>query len=295
MGARLLEIPGLVWRGRDWCRSGVLRLIAVVGVPLRPVTRAHLPARRPDVVDYFFPFLRIHRTSLEVSKMSTKRCWMICLAMTLIVTISLADTIKLKNGSVIKGKVTTYGDREFTVLLDLGSTTKKSGSRMVIAVDDVESILFDSEAPPPVVMQDATDKGRVETPVSAPRNTDPGAPAVAEKSVAVIAAADWTSSEIKVMRGQRVSITATGQIGLGGGRRTGPEGITVNDQDKLVSSSPTGALIAVIGDDNNDFITIGAGGEFTAQRDGVLFLSVNEGNLKDNSGSFSARIKVYPR
>ena len=228
--------------------------------------------------------------------MSTKRCWMI--GFTLLIGISLtsvwADTIKLKNGSVIKGRVTTYGDREFTVLLDLGSTSKKgSGSRMVISIDDVESIQFDSEPPPPAVMQDAA--GRVETPVSAPRNSDPGTPPLTEKSVSVIAAADWTSTEIRVMKGQKVSITASGQVGLGGGRKSGPEGIATNDQDKLVSSSPTGALIAVIGDDNNDFITIGAGGEFTAQRDGVLFLSVNEGNLKDNSGSFSARIKVYSR
>ena len=57
---------------------------------------------------------------------------------------------------------------------------------------------------------------------------------------------------------------------------------------------PTGALIAVIGDDNNDFIYIGAEREFTAQRDGALFLGVNEGDLSDNSGSFTVKIEIRP-
>jgi hypothetical protein len=55
---------------------------------------------------------------------------------------------------------------------------------------------------------------------------------------------------------------------------------------------PTGGLIAVIGDDNDNFIFIGKTGEFVAQRSGRLFLSVNEGNLKDNAGTFSARVEI---
>jgi hypothetical protein len=54
----------------------------------------------------------------------------------------------------------------------------------------------------------------------------------------------------------------------------------------------TGSLIAVISDDNDDFILIGARREFTAQRDGVLFLGVNEGNLNDNTGAFDAVIEA---
>ena len=54
----------------------------------------------------------------------------------------------------------------------------------------------------------------------------------------------------------------------------------------------TGALIAVIGDDNDDFILIGRSKDFVAQRDGVLFLGVNEGNLSDNSGNFDIVIEA---
>jgi hypothetical protein len=57
---------------------------------------------------------------------------------------------------------------------------------------------------------------------------------------------------------------------------------------------PTGALIAVIGDDNNDFIYIGRERTFIAQRDGALFLGLNEGDLSDNTGAFDVRIEISP-
>jgi len=50
----------------------------------------------------------------------------------------------------------------------------------------------------------------------------------------------------------------------------------------------------VVGDDNNDFIYIGSDREFTASRDGALFLGINEGNLDDNSGSYSAKVEIFP-
>jgi hypothetical protein len=53
-------------------------------------------------------------------------------------------------------------------------------------------------------------------------------------------------------------------------------------------------LIAVIGDDNDEFLWIGNEREFVASRDGALFLGVNEGNLNDNSGNFDVRIEIRP-
>ena len=64
------------------------------------------------------------------------------------------------------------------------------------------------------------------------------------------------------------------------------------DSEKLMRTEATGALIAVIGDDNDDFIFIGARREFIAQRDGVLFLGVNEGNLSDNTGAYDVVIEA---
>ncbi len=225
----------------------------------------------------------------------------------------VADTIKLKNGSVIKGKVITFNEREFTVSLDTGTSSKRTTSRLVLAVDDVESIQFDGSDAPVASFSNSTDPSKdsaskepPKTVVIAPTFTNTAPPAatqptpppdapLADKTVSVVAAADWTSSEIRVKKGQRVSINASGQIELGSGRRTGPEGTNVPDQKKLIANTPTGALIAVIGDDNDEFITVGPQSSFIADREGILFLSVNEANLRDNGGSFVARIRVFTK
>ncbi len=59
-------------------------------------------------------------------------------------------------------------------------------------------------------------------------------------------------------------------------------------------NEPTGALIAVVGDDNDEFLFIGASREFRAPRDGRLFFGVNEGKLDDNTGTYDALIEVEP-
>ena len=251
-----------------------------------------------------------------------------CLIATIVLLSSLvlADTIKLKDGSVYKGKVVSYNQRKFTIIIYVGS----SSSQHVIPVEEIESVEFDAsdtgaprslstaiiaEANPP-----RTEKPRVEPPANQPRVTEPSttteaketpantaptansgtlnpetgeAPGIlAERSVSIAAAADWTSTEVRVQRGQRVSITASGEVDLGNNQRSSPAGIALNDTRKLMLNRPTGGLIAVIGDDNDDFVFIGNSSEFTATHSGVLFLSVNEGNLKDNNGSYIAKIKV---
>jgi hypothetical protein len=103
----------------------------------------------------------------------------------------------------------------------------------------------------------------------------------------------WTNAGWVVKKGQRIRITGAGRISLGGGLYSNPGGLsTLTDKDKLIQSQATGGLIAVIGDDNNDFIFVGNSKEFTATRDGALFLGINEGNLNDNSGSFDVTIEV---
>jgi sRNA-binding regulator protein Hfq len=272
------------------------------------------------------------------------------------VGVAQADTIYLKNGSVIKGKVTNFAEDQFTVLLDAGGG--RYMSRATIYTGDVSRIEFDSapgsEAAPRESARDAqptstqTDPPRTsapETPAGQPRDTEstrpektnteksrstkaksektkseksepersepekttpPPAPAESEQprktetptrtlEVEVAAKQDWTSTRILLNRGDRVVINATGTVNLdaAGTRTSGPEGTELADQRKLMADQPTGALIAVIGADNDDFIFVGRSVEFTATRSGLLFLSVNEGLLSDNNGSFKAVIEVY--
>lgn len=230
----------------------------------------------------------------------------------------LADVIKLKDGSVLKGKVTSYNQRKFTIVVYIGGAS----SQHVVPVDEIESVEFDGveamagaaprndvtappaevSAPPPVAAEPERPVNREPAPVAAPANEQPSQPAsegdaglaatLAEKSVSVAAAADWTSTEIRVQKGQRISISASGEIDLGDNKRSGPAGQASDDRRKLIPDRPTGALIAVVGDDNDDFFYVGNSSEFVARHNGILFLSVNEGNLKDNSGAFTARVKV---
>ena len=247
------------------------------------------------------------------------RLIVVLVAATCLGIVASADTLKLKNGSVIKGKVVSFGQGEFTVLLDLGGSSKRSTSRMIIAAEDVESIEFDGtdsvpsgantereparevarETPPPTTSSAAPKTVAAPTP---PASEEPAAAesaskstsmaVIAEKEVRVAAAADWSSTEIRVTKGQTIVIEATGEVELGGGLKSGPTGITKADPRKLMSNRPTGSLIAVIGDDNDNFIFVGKQVEFTAVNSGILFLSINEGDLKDNSGSFIASVRV---
>jgi hypothetical protein len=228
---------------------------------------------------------------------------------------AFGDTIKLKDGSVLKGKVVSYGQGKFTIIVYIGGTP----SRYVLSVDEIDSVEFDpttdlSSASGGITANPGTTTPAVDSsggsraadpsPAAAPTSTPTPAndlpPTAAgglltpatEKSVDVAAAADWVSTGIRVQRGQRIAIDANGEIGLGNNKRSGPDGLNLSDPRKLIPNRPTGGLIAVVGDDNDDFVYIGASGEFVATHNGVLFLSINEGNLKDNSGAFSARIKV---
>lgn len=226
----------------------------------------------------------------------------------MLVTVSVAaDTIKLKDGSILKGKVVSYSQRKFTIMVYIGGNS----TQYVIPVEDVESVEFDvSEvaAAVPKVATEAAAPARVEAApaaeplkeaapaaAAAPPVTDEsrgGGTLVAEKTVSVPAAADWTSTEIRVQRGQRIVISASGEVDLGDNQRTGPDGINTADSRKLLPGKATGGLIAVVGDDNDDFIFIGSNSEFVAPHNGILFLSVNEGNLKDNNGAFVARVRI---
>ena len=238
----------------------------------------------------------------------------VCLAaVSLIGSSSLADTVKLRDGSILKGKVVSYTQRKFTIEVYIGGAI----SQHVVPVEEVESVEFDqsdqgaiSRAEPLGASQSPAAPPRGGIPRdNAPRDnapevttpepgTPPGVdnagalPVIAEKTVSVAAAADWTSTEIRIQRGQRIVITATGEVDLGDSQRTGPDGISLADSRKLVAARPTGSLIAVVGDDNDDFIFVGSAIAFVAPHNGILFLSVNEGNLKDNTGAFVARVKV---
>jgi hypothetical protein len=261
---------------------------------------------------------------------------------------ALGDTIRLKDGQVIRGQIVTFRDQQFTVLIGSGAGGRRS--RVTVYIDDIDSIEFDSagvaaDAPtspgdpytPPAESARTTqttppprasDQRQTQRPptlggdggTSNTGNTNAGRPAggsvppistqqtspaggggqSAFFPIRVRVRADntangWTDSGLMVRKGQKLRISATGRVSLGEGRFSTPTGLPrVVDTEKLMRNEPTGELIAVIGDDNDEFIPVGANREFYAPRDGRLFLGVNEGKLEDNTGSYDAVIEVEP-
>ena len=285
-----------------------------------------------------------------------KRYILLPVLLALVAQVAEADTIHLKNGSILKGKVASFADEQFVVMLDTGSG--RYLSRAMVYIGDVARIEFDgapaasadpaqpsvrsndtparvvvapdiprSESPrntqpaetqplretnPPEV-EPAPVKERVKEPepepekpaatnpspepseTERPSSTRKSAGPVRTVTIDVVARRDWTSTGLIVKRGDRLRISATGTVTLDpvNGQTSGPEGASqISDPKKLMPDYPTGALIGVISSDNDDFIFIGRSSEFTAKRDGLLFLSVNEGTLGDNTGTYKAVIEV---
>ena len=214
---------------------------------------------------------------------------------------ALADTIRLKDGSVLHGQVVGFKDQQFTVLLGSGARGRKS--RITVYMEDVESIEFDSTG---VSGNTSDDTSNNQPSYQPPANNQPSYPPPTTNPnssstffpVNVRVRADnanngWTNTGLVVRRGQRLRINASGRVSLGNNRFATPDGLAnIPDRDKLMRNQPTGGLIAVIGDDNDDFIFVGRSRDFVVQRDGVLFLGVNEGNLSDNSGNYEVVIEA---
>jgi len=222
--------------------------------------------------------------------------------------LTFADTVRLKDGSIIKGKIISFGGGKFIVTMGEGARRKQ----LTFAAGEVESIQFDQERAPQLSASKnnpANDQKSQNTPAiipakiiarddtnaaNQPKSSEPMKPIEWRIKVLADATANgWTNSGWVVKKGQRIRITGDGKVTLGRGQSSPPSGLpTLEDQQKLLKNVATGALIAVIGDDNNDFIYVGAEREFTATRDGALFLGINEGHLEDNSGAYDVKVEI---
>ena len=110
----------------------------------------------------------------------------------------------------------------------------------------------------------------------------------------------WTDTGVDVQAGDLVRIQAIGGVTPGAGRPVdGPDG----DPDPALRTSPPNipelpdtrhaALIGRFTDTGTPFL-VGSGAEVRAERDGRLFLGINDLGLENNTGSFVATIEVAP-
>jgi len=191
---------------------------------------------------------------------------------------AFADVLYLKNGSVLRGSFVGYENGKF--IFETG------GNRLEFRPDQISRLVVerrDDRYPPRDPGRDPGD-----TPSSPGGRWEPAAP------FDVRLEGQWLRSAIRVERGQRVRVEASGTIYLEGRTATGPEGLQGRrDPDSPLPQQNDGALIAAIGQDQNlPSIFIGRSREFTAENDGTLYFTVNHWETRDSRGAFRVNVAV---
>jgi hypothetical protein len=201
------------------------------------------------------------------------------------ISVAAADTIYLRGGTTLRGTVLGYINGRFAIQLTAGATlpapsnntnrnqtgatattrTVSAGEVVFLRPRDIEKIEIDGRS---------LDEARYQT-----------------RTVDVSLSSNWIDSGVDVRRGERIRIDASGTIYAGRTRIT-PAGLSTTDPSAPLPRAGEGKLIGVIGNDSNaPIIEIGSGGEFTADRDGRLYLTINRGNYTDARGSFNVRVR----
>lgn len=188
-----------------------------------------------------------------------------CLIFSLAV-LTFADTIRLKDGSIIKGKIVSFDGGKFVVLIDDGTRQRT----LNYSAEEVESIVFDSTQMPvsntePIKSTPPTIKTEGDTTIitvgqknpsnSTTNNLPKTTPTVNTSGstnnsnnsnnptnnstvittkpitikIPVLAdntANGWTNSGWVVRKGQKIKIKGSGRVSLGNGRYSTPSGIS---------------------------------------------------------------------
>ncbi|MDQ5845627.1 MAG: LecA/PA-IL family lectin [Acidobacteriota bacterium] len=195
-------------------------------------------------------------------------------------SLAAADTITMRGGTTLRGNVLGFINGRFAIQLtsnatlpvrsnQAGSTmttrTVSAGQVIFLRPRDIERIEIDGRS---------LDEARYQT-----------------RTVDVSLGPNWIDSGVDVRRGERIRIDATGTIYVARTRIT-PAGLSTTDPNAPLPRAAEGELIAVIGNDfDSPIIEIGAGREFTADRDGRLYLTINRGSYNDARGAFNVRIR----
>ena len=201
------------------------------------------------------------------------------------ISVAAADTIYLRGGTTLRGTVLGFINGRFAIQLTAGGTlqipsnnnrnqggssaaatrTVSAGEVVFLRPRDIDRIEIDGRS---------LDDARYQT-----------------RTVDVSLGPNWIDSGIDVRRGERIRIDASGTIYANRMRIT-PAGLSTTDPSAPLPRAAEGKLIGVIGNDfDSPIIEIGPGGEFTADRDGRLYLTINRGNYTDARGAFNVRIR----
>ena len=190
------------------------------------------------------------------------------------VSVAAADTVFLRDGRSLRGTVLGYIGGRFAVRVDQTTQitgpnnttqTAQAGEIVYLRPRDIERVEIDGRS-----LDDAR---------------------FATRNVQVELAPNWIDSGVDLRRNQRVQVTANGTIYAGRTRIT-PAGLRSTDPNAPLPNAAEGVLIGVIGaDPSAPIIELGANREFTADREGRLYLTVNRGEYADARGQFNVQVR----
>jgi hypothetical protein len=192
---------------------------------------------------------------------------------------TFADTIYLRDGRTIRGTLLGFINGRFVVRVELRYSTNppattepnvarsrtSEGEIQYFRPNEIERIEIEGRS---------LDEARFET-----------------RTVQVALEPNWVDSGVDVRRGERVQVSATGVI-IVGRSRINPDGLRSSDPTAPLPNAAEGKLIGAVGDDPRaPIIELGSNREFTADRDGRLYLTANRGSYADARGSFNVQIR----
>jgi hypothetical protein len=189
-------------------------------------------------------------------------------------SLAFADTIVLRDGRTIRGTVLGFVNGRFVVRVENRYTTNdqtiarnrgNEGDIQYFRPEEIDRIEIEGRT-----LEDT----RYDT-----------------RDVQVGLDSNWVDSGVYLRRGEKVSVTATGVI-TSGRTRISPDGLRTTDPMAPLPNAPEGELIGAIGNDSSaPIIELGSRREFTADRNGRLFLTANRGSFSDARGTFSVQIR----
>src|SRR3989441_8820525 len=191
---------------------------------------------------------------------------------------AVADTIYLRDGRTIQGTLLGFINGQFVVRVDSRQTnfprayTDPNVARGERTYDR-DILYFRPEEVERIEIEGRTmDDSRVET-------------------VQVTLESNWIDTGIDLRRNDHIQINASGVI-TAGRRRITPDGLRSTDPTAPLPRAAEGELIGAIGDDPRaPILELGSAREFTADRDGRLYLTPNRGSFADARGAFTALVK----
>src|SRR4051812_22615414 len=191
------------------------------------------------------------------------------------VSIAAADTFYLRDGRTVHGTLLGFVNGRFVVRVENRYANANDANIQRERANQGDIQYFRPEEIERIEIEGRTmDEARWET-----------------KEVQVGLESNWIDSGVYLRRGERVQVSATGVITVGR-NRISPDGLRSTDPSAPMPSAAEGKLIGAIGNDaRSPILELGSNREFTADRNGRLFLTSNRSSFNDAHGAFNVQIK----